>query len=458
MADFKPYLLKSTDAGKTWTSIAGNLPERGQVLALAEDHGDPNLLFVGTEFALYFTLDGGKRWTRLKAGLPTIAVKDLAVQKQENDLVVGTFGRGIYVLDDYTPLRALRPETLAQEAALFPVKNALLYVPTRQYGLRGKAFLGESFYTADNPPFGATFTYHLKEEVKTKKQQRRDAEKAAAKKDAAPPYPSRDQLRAEAEEEAPVALLTITDTSGRVVRTLTGPVKQGVQRVSWDLRHPGPTLPRARTTEADEDIFSEPPSGPLVAPGTYRVSLAKRVDGVVTPLAGPQEFQVVADGANAADLKALAEFQQQVLRLERAVHGTVEAANDVGRRLEQIRRALDQTPAAEEKWKAAVRELEKRNRDILRALRGDNVLRARNENVPEAVTQRLADVVRGLAFTLGRPTQTQRESYRIAGEELTAALGALRQLIDVDLKDLEKALDLAGAPWTPGRLPEWKGK
>src|SRR5262249_51352429 len=104
-SDFAPYLLKSEDQGRTWTSLSKDLPKNGPVLALAEDHVDPNLLFVGTEFGLFFTPDGGKRWVRLKAGLPTISVRDLAIQKRESDLAVGTFGRGIYILDDYSPLR-----------------------------------------------------------------------------------------------------------------------------------------------------------------------------------------------------------------------------------------------------------------------------------------------------------------------------------------------------------------
>src|SRR5262249_1726760 len=154
-----PYLLKSSDAGKSWVSIKGDLPANGPVLALAEDPVDANLLFVGTEFAVYFTVNGGQKWGRLEGGLPTIAVRDLAIQKQVNDLVVGTFGRGIYVLDDYSPLRGLKTQTLAQEGVLFPVRTALLYVPTRQYGLRGKGFQGSAFYAAENPAFGATFTY-----------------------------------------------------------------------------------------------------------------------------------------------------------------------------------------------------------------------------------------------------------------------------------------------------------
>src|SRR5262249_20996667 len=175
--DFAPYLLKSTDAGRNWTSIKGDLPERGSVLAIAEDHVNPDLLFAGTEFGLYFTADGGKKWTRLKGGLPTIAVKDIAIQRQMNDLVIGTFGRGFYVLQVSPRLRPLPPEPQSREAVICPVRDALQYIPTRQYGLPGKAFQGAAFYTADNPPFGATITYYLKDPIKSLKQQRRDAEK-----------------------------------------------------------------------------------------------------------------------------------------------------------------------------------------------------------------------------------------------------------------------------------------
>lgn len=453
-ADFKPYLLRSSDAGQTWTSVAGDLPERGSVLALAEDHRDPNLLFAGTEFGLFVTLDGGKKWHGLKGGLPTVAVRDLAIQRGQNDLVVATFGRGFYVLDDYSPLRSLTPDALQKEATLFPVREAPLYIPSRQYGLRNKAFLGEAFFTADNPPFGATITYCLKEEIETKARKRHAAEKAGTA-----PYPSKDELRAEAEEEPPAVLLTVADADGEVVRTLTGPVKAGLHRVSWDLRDPATTLPRPRPAEAGEDVFAEEPAGPLVLPGTYRVSLAKRVDGAVTPLAGPQEFAVVVEETAAphhGDLKALREFQRQVARLARAVSGTVEAADEVAHRLEQLKRALDQTPGAKEAWKAQARDLERRDRDILRALRGDVVLRGRSENTPTAIAERVQSIVEGQRFSLARPTATQRDSYRIAGEEFAQELARLRTLVEVDLRKLEKEAEAAGAPWTPGRLPEWK--
>jgi hypothetical protein len=455
-ADFAPYLLKSEDAGRTWKSLRADLPANGPVLALAEDPIDPDLLFAGTEFGLYFSVNGGKHWVRLKSGLPTIAVRDLAIQRHEDDLVVGTFGRGIYVLDDYTPLRKLSAETLAQEAHLFPVKDALLYIPSRQYGLRGKSFLGESFFTAHNPPFGATFTYHLKDTYRTLKEKRQAAEKKGG-----PQFPTPEQLRAEADEEPPVALLSITDGQGNKLRTLTGPVSKGFHRVSWDLREPGAALPTPRQPGGIEDLFSPPPRGPLVLPGTYKVTLSVRVRGEVKRLDGPREFQVVlADpaGRPAADLKALLAFQQQVTRLERAVDGALGVARRLEQRLGRMKSAVDHTPSAPAKAATLVRRLERRTRAILRALRGDEVLARRNENVPPSIAGRVGTIIEGQYLSLARPAKTHRDQYALASSEFARELGKLRGLIHGDLRELEKMLDQAGAPWTPGRLPEWKGK
>ncbi|HVS20638.1 MAG TPA: hypothetical protein VHD88_02255 [Pyrinomonadaceae bacterium] len=347
-ADFKPYLLKTTDAGRTWVSIKGNLPSNHPVWGIAEDHVNPNLLFVGTEFGLFFTIDGGQKWVQLKGGLPTIQVRDLAIQKRENDLVVGTFGRGFYILDNYTALRSLKPETLKQDAVLFPVKDALMYIQAQPIGGRGKSFQGESYYTAENPPFGATFTYYLKDALKTKKEKRQEAEKDVAKKGAALSIPNRSDLTAEEEEEAPAIIFTVTDATGHVVSRLTGPITAGIQRVSWDLRYPPASLPPPPNPET-EDPFNEGPAGPLVMPGTYKVSVAKRTDGVITSLSQPQEFQVKVEGQenmSASDRAALVEFQQKTARLQRAVSGALEAANALKPRLAAIRRALLETPSA----------------------------------------------------------------------------------------------------------------
>jgi len=457
-ADFKPYLFKSTDAGRTWTSIKSNLPVNGPVWAIAEDHVNPNLLFVGNEFGLYFSIDGGQKWIQLRGGLPTIQVRDLTIQKRENDLVLGTFGRGIYILDSYTPLRLLKPEMLKQDGLLFPVKDALMYIQAQPLGGRGKSFQGESFYTADNPPFGATFTYYLKEELKTKKSKRQETERDAQRKNTAVALPSSADLRAEEEEEAPAVILTISDSSGRVVRRLTGPVTAGMQRVSWDLRSPAPSLPPPPNPEA-ENPFDEGPSGPLVMPGTYKVSLAKRVDGVITSLGQAQEFQVIVEGQermSPADRANLVEFQQKVARLQRAVQGAVATANALKPRLVAIRRALLETPSAPEKLMSDAAALDKRTNEILRALTGDQALRQRNMNLPPSIAERVGSVAGSQRTSTSRPTQTQIDQYAAAAQEFETTLNQLRQLIEGDLAKLEKQMEAAGAPWTPGRIPEWK--
>jgi hypothetical protein len=329
-----------------------------------------------------------------------------------------------------------------------------MYIPSRPLGLPGKGFQGESYYTAANPPFGATFTYYLKDALKSKREKRKDAEKKGPQ-----PYPSFDQLRAEAEEEAPAILLTISDTAGYVLRTIQGPTAAGLHRVTWDLRDPSVLLPPPRPPDYEAELFGPERGGPLVMPGTYQVSVAQRVEGVVTPLAGPVQFRVSvlgADGLADADRKELAEFHQKAARLQRAMMGTLEAANALTGRLNDVKRALEHTPGADAKQKELIRKLEQQNRDILRALRGDVATRGRNENTPVSVAERVGEIAEATRFYLGKPTGTQREQYLIAADEFRTELDKLRKLIDTDLKELEKGLDLIGAPWTSGRLPEWR--
>src|SRR5262249_44616138 len=301
--DFKPYVVKSADAGKTWTMISGDLPERGSVYAIAEDHVNPNLLFVGTEFGLFFTVDGGAKWIQLKGGLPVIAARDLAIHKRENDLVVATFGRSFYVLDDYSALRDVKAETLAQESNLCPVKAGLMSARS-SVNLSGSQ--GASFFTAPNPPYGATITYYLKDPIRTKRQQRQQAEREAARKNEPIKYPSRQELLAEAEEEPPVLLFTISDAEGKVVRRLTAPATFGIQRVTWDFRYAPPVVQAAPQLPpglegidvggAGGGFGVQGPQGELAMPGKYSVTMAKRVGGVITTLQGSRTFNLVAEG------------------------------------------------------------------------------------------------------------------------------------------------------------------
>jgi hypothetical protein len=380
----------------------------------------------------------------------------MVIQQRENDLVLATFGRGFYVLDNITPLRQLKPETVEQASVVFPVKDALMYIERHPLGEPGKGFQGDAFYTADNPHYGATLTYYLKEKLKTKKERRQDAEKEAGKKNQTLPYPSHDELRAEAEEPKPEVYAMVFDESGAAIRRVNSSLDEGFHRIAWDLRYFVPSQ-----TEEQQDGVGFPPAtgqGPLVLPGKYSIRLFKKVDGVTTDLGGSQTFNVVAEGTAgmaSADRSAQEEFNRKVSRLYRAVAGAINSAKEAQSKLKAIRKALEDTPGAEP-MAAQADAIEKRSHEILRALRGDVALSTRNENVPTSINDRVVYIMEGSRFAITRPTQTQQNAYSIAAEEFSQQIFSLHTLIETDLAKLEKDMEAAGAPWTPGRVPQWQ--
>ncbi|MEE8526495.1 MAG: glycosyl hydrolase [Thermoanaerobaculia bacterium] len=459
--NFAPYVLKSTDRGVTWTSITGvpdhgALPERGSVYSLAEDHEDPDLLFAGTEFGVFFTVDGGGRWIALAGGMPVIAVRDLAIQRRENDLLAVTFGRGFYILDDYTPLRHVDAATLEQEAKLFPVKDTWMYMEAFPLGLRDKSFQGDGFYTAPNPPYGAVFTYYLKDAVETRAEARHKREEEIREAGGDNPYPSWDELRAEDREAAAAIVLTVRDGAGDVVRRLTGPTAEGFHRVAWDLRYPPPD-PASLTPFEPPNPFVDPQRGPMVVPGTYSVSIAKSVDSVVSPLSEPQSFTTEPLGVAtlaAADKAEMLAFQKQTAELQRAVLGTVAVAGETQTRLEHVLVALADTPAAGPELSDRARGLLDRLRDLREELEGDQVIREHSEPTPPSITARVGAVLGGWTSS-SAPTRTHRDNYDYAEAAFSGLLEKLRTLI-ADLEQLEDEMEALGAPWTPGRVPQWQ--
>jgi len=456
--DFRPYLMRSDDRGRSWTSIAGNLPERGTVYAVAEDHDDPNLLFAGTEFGVFFTVDGGKRWTRLKGGIPTIAIRDIAIQRRENDLVLASFGRGFYILDDYSPLRRLKTADLQQSAKLYPVPPAEMFIPATPLGTREKGTQGDALYSAPNPPFGAVFTYYLRSEIKTRRKQREEKERAIAKGGGDVFYPTWDALRAEDREEDPGVLLVVRDEAGNVVRRILGPVTAGFHRVAWDLRYPSAS-PVSLKPPAPENPFADPPGGPLAAPGNYSVQLFTRVEGALTPVGEPVAFTCAPLGEASlprADRAATMEFRSKLASLQRAALGAVEAAREAKTRLDHIRKALDDTPQADPALMGEARALDRRLDDLVTALSGDRTVRRRNEPDPPSIVENVETAVSGQWHQTYGPTATHRRCYENAATRFGPVLAQLRELIEQELVRLERRADAAGAPWTPGRVPEWR--
>lgn len=456
--DFHPYVFKTTDAGKTWKAITGNLPERGTAYTIAEDHVNADLLFTGTEFGVFVSIDGGTKWVQLKAGLPTIAVKDLDIQKRENDLILATFGRGFYVLDDYTPLRYLKKEDLNKDAIIFPVKDAWMYIQSQPLGVRGKGFQGESFFTTPNPKVGAVFTYYLKDDIKTVKEKRRAAEAEKIKKGEAPVYPSVDSLRMEDEQPAPHLLFTVTDENGNTVRRIKAPAKKGMNRIVWDFRT-APFGPIDLTPFDESFAFSSPDQGYMALPGTYNVSLSKFEDGVYTEIVSPHSFKATALNTAtlpATDKKALADFCKKIAELSRVAAAADQYRGELANKFRYIKQAVLETPRQSLSISKAILDIEKRLNAVNRQLNGDATLTRREFETTPSINGRIGYVIGSLWNTTAAPTQTQINSYQVAAKQFTPVYNELKAIAD-EVKKMEDMLEKNGAPYTPGRMPEWKG-
>lgn len=451
--DFKPYLLKSTDKGHTWTSIAGNLPENGTVHTILQDVVNPDLLFAGTEFGVFFTIDGGKNWIRLKSGLPSVAVKDMTIQKRENDLVIATFGRGFYILDDFTPLRNLKKENLDKPGYLFPVKDALMYLPTDTKGSQGS-----TVYVAKNPDFGAVFTYYLKEVPKTKKELRKEKEAELFKKGERIPQPTDADLRTEQQELDPFLTFTVNDEQGRPVRIIRKGASKGINRVNWDLR-----CQSTRQVETDKfDATSDNGSGILAMPGKYSVSLTLTAGGEKKPVAGPVPFNAVLLGNTtlpATDRAAMAAFHAKVAELTRVMQGTENYAEYLNRRVSSLLQALNSTPDASPELVKKAREVQLQLDEILNVKfnrRSSRPSEEENPPAPVSLNSRLGKLAWISWMTTGDPTQPQRDAYAILEAEFPPVYDQVKRLGENDVPQLEAALETLAAPVTPGRLPEWK--
>lgn len=452
--DFKPYVYKSSDKGKTWVSISGNLPENGTVHTIIQDFIRPDLLFVGTEFGIFFTIDNGENWVQLKSGIPTIAVFDIAIQERESDLAVATFGRGFYILDDYSSLRELSHEMVDEDAHIFKIKDALMYIQTS-----GRNNQGNTYFTSPNPKFGATFTYYLKEVPKTKKQLRKDEEKKLFKEGQPIPQPTWRELQLEGKEEKSHLIFTIYDASNNVVRQLTTAPSKGMKQINWDLRYSVATS--ANVSGSFNPISKSGGGGILVMPGKYKVGLKLWHEGELTNLVDPVEF--VCKKLNNATLPAEdyqenVEFAQKVSKLAIAVVGTRKMISEVSSKVEHIKKAIYSTPGASQALMDKARALGVELEELNFKMNGTPA-KASGEEVPPSqvsLNKRLGTITYTHMGSTTGITTTEKQGYEILKEEFPPLLEALKRIVENDIPALETELNKIGAPWTPGRLPVWK--
>ncbi len=438
--DFKPYVVKSTDRGKTWTSMVGDLPDRHIVWRIEQDHVKKNLFFLGTEFGLFFSPDGGEHWIKLTGNVPTIPFRDIAIQRRENDLVGASFGRSFFVLDDYSPLRLVNEALLRDhELVLFPVRKALLYVPARALG-REKGSQGDAFFTSPNPPFGAVLTYYLRDTLKTRQQARYEKESKVKKTGGDNVYPGWDELTKEEREEGPVIIFTVTDAAGNVVNRVIGPASAGFHRIAWNLRY--------------APFTADGGNGPLVVPGIYKVSAAKRVDDVVTKLGDVQTIEVSSIGKpslTSQDPKTTLQFQMKAGELQRRVTGASERVQEALDQLAQIKQVIRQSQKADIRLFDEARTVELKLMDVQVSLKGDPTRANRSQTAPVSIMRRVQNALNGTLSNTYGPTKTQRREFQIAHLEYEQMAAKLKKLVEVDFVKLQHKLDKAGVPWTPGR-------
>jgi len=368
-------------------------------------------------------------------------VRDIEIQRRENDLVCASFGRGFYILDDYTPLRHAKQDLLKKKAEIFPIKRTWMYTRTRRLGGGTKASQGSAYYSAPNPPLGAVFTYYLKDSPpKSLKQKRKAAEKKAGKQGKAVHYPTWDELRAEEEEIRPVLLLTITDQDGNKIRRLKASASRGVHRTTWDLRLPS---------------TGRYGGGLMAVPGKYTVHMALKTGDRIEPLAD-RSFDVVPLGSGSLpepDRAAQLAFLKKAGKLQGAISGTNAVMQDASSRISSILGILGKHPELDAALEAEARGLDARLKVIRRTMHGDTLISRHNEPVPPSLMNRMRRALSGNWNCA--PTRTQQEAFEMAARAFEKVLAEVKDLVQKDLKALEDKLDRAGAPWTPGRFPTY---
>jgi len=452
--DFKPYIFKSTDQGKTWESISNNLPERGSVYSIEEDHIDKDLIFCGTEFGVYFSPNAGERWRALENGLPTIAVRDIAIQERENDLILGTFGRGFYILDDYSSLRSIENYFNQRESSIFSVRDALMWEKSMPLGLPGKAFQGDNFYSATNLDPVAIITYYHNKDFQSLKSKRQKLEKKLIVNNKDVSYPTYDDLNKETNEFKSKLVFIIKNSEGLVVKKVFKTPKKGVQRFEWDLRYEEKS-PISFLKNSFYNPFAGISEGTLVNPGFYTVEM-DLFDGInSTNISKPISFSVVpleSSSMPALNRTEKVNFQRAVSMLEGKMLESANILSEAKNKIKYFKEAVKIVEAPLGELSVLIKSVENKIKDISIRFYGNTIKSKLDiEQIPTAYS-RLTSILYEQKYSTSAPTNTHIESFEIANEEFTTIYIEVKSLVKNDIKQIENKLKIIGAPHTPGRL------
>jgi len=453
--DLKPYVLKSDDLGLTWTNITSNLPVNSPVITLNQDHKMADLLFAGTESGVFFSADGGVNWIQLKAGLPSIAVYDIAIQERENDLVLATFGRGFYILDDYAPLRNLTPDILQKQGHLFDVKDALHYIQAR----RGGYGFGSMEYFSENRTYGAIFTYYLNNIPKTLKELRQEKEKKLFEEKAPIPIPSMEALMDEEKEIPPVLLFTVKDEAGEIVNSWKVAPQKGINRQSWNLRYP--SVAPVSSGKNKFDPLENRQNGLMAFPGKYTVQMALQFRDSTWFESEPRGFNLVpifGKATDASQKQATLAFRKKAEKMAATIQSAHLLTDKLTVELNQVWQTVHATEQAQGSLVKLIESSLRTLDEIKWDLSGEIPKASPEERIPAKVT--MDDRIDAIFSVFGQSgtgiTKTQLDMMMILENEIPGILNKLERIADKDMVEIGIMLDAIQAPWTPGRIPKWK--
>ena len=449
--DFKPYILKSENKGKSWKSISGNLPERGTVYSIQQDHVNKDLLFAGTEFGLFFTVDGGNIWKQIKGGIPTIAIRDVDIQRRENDLVLASFGRGFFILDDYTPLRELNEELLEKDAHMFSISDGLSFIQAQPQGYSAPGYAGSSYYMAPNPPNGVVFRYYIKEAPVSVKASRQKKEKEILKEDGDVSYPALEDLHAEDREENAYLLFVIKNKDGKEISRFTKAVGSGVQQVVWDAKYSS-----KNNISTKGEPLTKSWSANLAPAGTYAVKVYMSENGSLTDLGIGSDFELKTLNNNSFTAPRPAEllaFQEEAAAVSRKINILEDLSDDMSKKISELKASARNTPGTDLSLLDSLRKMELRLIDLNTRLYGDNSLSSRNTDTPPSVSSRMSTVLWSSYSSTSAPTGSQIENLKIVQEEYNEMRSGYQKLNE-QVQNISKELEKQGAPVPDAELPE----
>ena len=434
--DFNPYIFKSTDQGKTWKSISSNLPKRTLIWRLVQDPIAKNLFFAATEFGIYTSVNSGVSWQKLP-GTPNSSFRDLVIQKRENDLVAASFGRGFYVLDDYSALREMTPENLNKTGVLFKPRTAKWFVPRSKVGNTGA-----DYYFAKNPKFGAVFTYHLSNDYPTQKEIRKQRERSLNKRLQNITFPGWNKVDKEIYEAKAKVWLSISDLNGNIIRNISKTAKKGSDRIAWDLRHPS-----NRSIGSNSRYGSN--SGPIASPGNYNASLYLEHNGKISKLDGPIEFEVkpIREGVlKGVSFEEYNSYKNDLSAIQNQVYEVNDLLKQSLNKISDFKKALSRIKINPGELNSNVFKLENILREINLEINGSDAKKQIGEKRTPTIQNRLSVAQRGLSTTYG-PTMLHKKSMNLASKAVKLIKPKVEKIYNEDIPKIKNELIKAGSPY-----------